>query len=453
MQIHHLGPKSLRNWNRSNVSRPTGFAKGVLIYLAVATVVVGSACMPARIAHAGEQPGDDAGPYHTPLAGEALHGVIMGKRVDIPARDRGNVTALMLGGVLYSPPQGDTSVTPLGALFVKRMWPSSRTRDVVSIFLNDLEYDRSFDHLELVTRLDTNTIPVAQREVVNNRAIDASQVIWGTAVASIGPGLRYKVAPFQVDNDLRLQLLAKLGYFYADKTDATAPNLVLPPDTSLYGVKLRFRFDGMRRNILELPHQGVAAGFDLDYTHRAHWSNFGALPNGLSRKSDTQNYVQFDGYITAVGGIPGLSERNRVRFSLHAGTTSRDSADRYNAIWIGGDPLPTESGDLSRIDYPGATYNQVLVSHYALADLQYRRELAFYLYLQLRETFIWADRGTVTGNSRFVFRSARGWASTIGLDSGFLWDSVLSVGFSWDTGFLRNGHPGGGLIVTWNKAL
>ncbi len=226
--------------------------------------------------------------YHTPLAGEPLHAVVMGQPVDIPARDRGQVTALTLGGVFYAPKQGDTSVTPIGALFIKRMWRSSRTRDVISIFVNDLEYDRSFGKVELVSQFENNTIPTGQREVVNNQAIESSDAVWGTVIASMGPGLRYKVAPFQVDNDLRLQLLGRVGYFYTARTSATGANLVLPPDTMLYGFKLRGRYDGMRRNLLELPHEGMAAGFDLDYMHRDHWAGFGTLPGGLSSKDDTQ---------------------------------------------------------------------------------------------------------------------------------------------------------------------
>src|ERR1035441_638779 len=46
--------------------------------------------------------------YHTPLAGEPLHTVFMGKSVDIPAMDRSRVTALTLGGAFYTPKQGDT---------------------------------------------------------------------------------------------------------------------------------------------------------------------------------------------------------------------------------------------------------------------------------------------------------------------------------------------------------
>jgi hypothetical protein len=155
----------------------------------------------------------------------------------------------------------------------------------------------------------------------------------------------------------------------------------------------------------------------------------------------------------AAGAIPGLSEKNRGFLSLHGGFTPWKSADRFNAITIGGGPLPGESDDLCRPDYPGAMFNQVLVSNYALAALEYRRELAFFMHLRLRETFIWADRAAVTESNKFLFKSTIGAATTIGLDTGFFWNSALYLGYSWDSGFIRNGKPGSGLILAWYKSF
>jgi len=443
-----------------------GRAGILIVSLSFAGTLAGPGWMGQGIAHAGQESvasasraesgsasAGEAGEYHTALAGEPLHTVFMGIPVDIPARDRSRETALMLGGIFYTPKQGETSGTLLGALYVKRMWEESRTRSVISIFVNDLEYDRSFGNLELVTRFDNNTLPVGQKEVVNNREIEASDTVWGTVLGSLGPGLRYRVAPFQVDNDLRLQLLGKLGYFYARRTAATGPNLVLPPDTMLYGAKLRGRYDGMRRNLLELPHSGLAAGFDLDFMHRDRWADFGTIPDAPFTRRNTQNYLQFNGYLMGAGGVPGLSEKNRIFFSLHGGVTSPKSADRYNAITIGGGPLPIESDDLCRPNYPGTMFNQVLVSNYALAALEYRRELAFFIYLHLRETLIWADRAAVTDANKFLFKSSSGASTTIGLGSGFFWNSELYLGYAWDSGFVRNGKPGSGLILTWYKSF
>ncbi|MFZ3209135.1 MAG: porin [Geobacteraceae bacterium] len=395
----------------------------------------------------------EAAEYRTPLAGEPLHTVIMGKSLDIPALDRGRVTAMMLGGVFFTPKQGETSGTPIGALYLKRVWEKSRTRNVISVFVNDLEYDRSFGNLELITRFENHTLPVSQKEVVNNREIKSSDAVWGRVIASAGPGIRYKVAPFEVDNDLRMQLLGRVGYFYANRTSDTGPDLVLPPDTMLYGVKLRGRYDGMRRNLLELPHTGMAVGFDLDYMYRDKWANFGAIPDALFTSANTRDYVQFNGYFMGVGSIPGLSEKNRILFSFHGGITPHKSADRYNAITIGDGPLPGESDDLCRPDYPGTMFNRVLVSNYAMAALEYRRELAPFIYLRLRETFIWANRAAVTDSNKFLFKSSTGAATTIGLDTGFFWNSALYLGYSWDSSFIRNGKSGSGLILAWSKSF
>jgi len=219
----------------------------------------------------------------------------------------------------------------------------------------------------------------------------------------------------------------------------------------LYGVKLRGRYDGMRRNLLELPHTGLAAGFDLDFMHRARWANFGTIPDAIFTKGNTQDYVQFNGYLMGAGGIPGLSERNRMLFSLHGGVTPQKSADRYNAINIAGGPLPIESDDLCRPDYPGTMFNQVLVADYALAALEYRYELTFFMFLHLRETFIWADRAAVTNTNTFLFKSSTGAATNIGIGTGFSWKSELYLGYSWDSGFIRNGKPGSGLLLAWYK--
>jgi hypothetical protein len=261
------------------------------------------------------------------------------------------------------------------------------------------------------------------------------------------------VAPFQVDNDLRIQFLGRVGYFYARRTSDTAPNRVLPRDTMLYGVKVRGRYDGIRRNLMELPHTGVAAGFDVDFMHRDAWASFGTIPDALFTEEDTRDYLQSSGYILGVVGIPGLSEKNRILASLHGGTTRGKSADRFNAITIGGGPLPGESDDLYRPDYPGTMFHRVLVTNYALAVLEYRRELAFFIYLHVRETFMWAERAAVTDTNTFLFKNTNGEAATIGLDTGFLWKSKIYLDYSWDSGFVRNGKPGSGLIFTWNKAF
>jgi hypothetical protein len=402
----------------------------------------------------GSDPTGNDSVYHTPLAGEPYHTIFMGEPVDVPAEDRGHVTALTIGGTYYTPKQGNTKFQPIVSLYVKRVWEESRTHDIISVFVNNLEYDRSLDdHVELVSLFDNYTIPVAQKLVLNNQEIDATSLKYGTIWASLGPGLRYKVAPFQIDNDLRLQLLARAGYFYVRSTSDTSPSIILPPDTALYGAKLRARYDGMRRNILELPHVGFAAGFDVDYTDRYHWSDHGVPGAGFSTKANTQRYAQGTGYFMGVGGIPGLSEKNRILASFHGGGMDKHSTDRFNAFTIGGGPLPSETDDLYRPDYPGTMFNNIYVSDYALTAVEYRRELAFFMYLHLRGSFIWAHQAAVSNTNQIVFKATDGQAATIGLDTGFFWDSEVYLDFSHDTGFVRGGKAGNSITLTWNKSL
>ncbi|HUL40995.1 MAG TPA: hypothetical protein VLV32_03690 [Burkholderiales bacterium] len=405
---------------------------------------------------AGDDIFGDSLAYHTPLAGEPYHTIFMGEPVNIPARNRGDVTSLTVGGSYYTPRQGSTAFQPIGAGYILRDEEDWRTRDVISVFVNSLEYDRNLDpahNLELVTLFENNTIPVAQKLTLNNQEINATSLKYGTILASIGPGLRYNVAPFQVDNNLRLQLLGRVGYFYDRRTGDTSPDYKLPPDTMLFGAKFRARYDGMRRNLLELPHTGFAGGLDIDYTDRNHWSDSGIPGVGERTQDQAQRYAMGSAYIVGVTGIPGLSEKNRVLASFHGGGMDKHSTDRFNAFTIGGGPLPSESDDLYRPDYPGTMFNDIYVSDYALTAVEYRRELTFFMYLHLRGSFIWAHQAEVSNTGQVVFAADRGQAATVGLDSGFFWNSEVYLDFSHDTGFIRFGKPGNSITFTWNKSL
>ena len=64
---------------------------------------------------------------NTPLAGEQYHTEVLGKPVDIPLRDRRNVTAINFG-VLWIP-NGPSflEVLPFGSLYLWRNWPECST--------------------------------------------------------------------------------------------------------------------------------------------------------------------------------------------------------------------------------------------------------------------------------------------------------------------------------------
>jgi hypothetical protein len=187
-----------------------------------------------------------AAEYHTLLAGEQNQTTFLGKTVFIPARDRGRITSLTLGGFLLEPEQGDTLGLPVVALYLRRINEEYRTRAVVSIFVNELEYDKSFGHLDWVGHFENFTLPYDRTEVVNNREIKPSSVTYGTLLGSLGAGLRFPVSPDQIDNDLRLQLLGRVGYFYAKRTKDTGADLTVPPSTAPRYRRTKYPNNGYR---------------------------------------------------------------------------------------------------------------------------------------------------------------------------------------------------------------
>jgi hypothetical protein len=388
--------------------------------------------------------------YETPLAGEASSESVWGHHVDIPARDRRNTLALTLGGTLFLPALGSSDALPMGALYWRRENPGSRTRLVFSAFYNELDHAVKYDKFELLAHLDNMTIPFPATEIVGGKEVKASSIVWGEATAWVGVGYRLPVAPFQTDNDLRLQLFYEGGYLYSSRTVDTGPDVRLPPDTATNGVRMRVRYDGMRRNILELLHKGVACGLDVEWQSRAHWSdaNYGGA---VYKKDETQEFAKLSGYLIAAAPVPGLSERDRMIFSVYGGTTAEEDLDRFSAFRIGG-PFPTESDDLARVPYPGAEFNQFPVSDYVIGTAEYRRELLFFLYLHLRGTLAWANRDVLTSRP-LRFRESRGQVLSVGLTSGLPWDSILYLEYSYDSGILRNGISGNSMMLLWSKSF
>ncbi len=162
--------------------------------------------------------------------------------------------------------------------------------------------------------------------------------------------------------------------------------------------------------------------------------------------------MKFSGYLLGAFGIPGLSERNRVLVSAYGGFAPGNNLDRFSAFRIGGGPFPTETDDLWRVSYPGAMFDQFPVSDYVVGTVEYRRELLFFLYLHLRETFAWANRDVLTQRN-LKFSEDHGQTFSVGITSGFFWHSQLYLEYAHDTGILRNGPEGESWLVVWSKSF
>jgi hypothetical protein len=426
--------------------------RGILsAFLAIVTTV--SVCVATPFCHCawGDETLPDTGAqkpkYHTPLAGEDGVATFLGKTVDIPTVDRSNLTSITVGGTLLEPRQGAMGALPVVAFYHRRIWDHSRTRNVVALFVNELEYEKRVGPVELVTHFENYTLPTDTTEVLKGDEIKQTALYWGDVIGSVGPGIRLRVSPGEPDNDFRLQLLGRVGYMYAHRSHArTSPGVIVPPDTPLYGGRIRIRYDGLRRNLLELPHYGVAAGCDLDFIHRDRWRSLTPGSDSIHR-----NYLQGHGYFVAATGIPGLSERNRLLVHINGGKTSENASDRFNAIQINGGPAPTEADDLIRPYFAGMFYDNIRTTAYATASLTYRRELAFFMYLSLAGSYIWGDRATVKGFDQVVFKEKSGTSATVAIDSAVIWNSSIYLAYTWDSGFIRNGRSGSGVTLLWNK--
>ncbi len=390
-------------------------------------------------------------PYCTPLAGKPLTTTVFGNDISIPARDRNNVLALVLGVTLFEPAFGDTELLPIGALYAKHRWGDTRFRGTFSILVNDLDISRSFGNLQLLGHLDNNTVPFPSAEIAGGHEVKRTSIEWGEVNGRLGIGLRLPVQPFECDNDLRIQFFYQGGYLYSRRVAETGRSVRLPPDTLVHGPLFRIRYDGLHRNLMELPHGGVAAGFDADFGHRDTWSdaNYGGA---LYTRDETRDYLKVSGYLIAAGGIPGLSERNRLIASFYGGFAPYGALDRFSAFRIGGGPFPSESDDLYRQVYPGAMFSQFPASDYLIGALEYRRELLFFLYLHLRSTFAWVNRDIFTAR-RLRFLADSGQAFSAGITTGMPWDSELYLEYSYDTHILRNGNAGSNVLVLWSKSF
>ena len=429
----------------------------VLISLLFCTILAGS---PGDKAFAGDAP--DAAQvtrespatepeYHTPLAGEPTTQEAFGRTVNIERRNRDNATALVLAATAFTPPLAEDRLLPFGAIYLKHRWDETRFRGIFSILVNEVDLSETYGKWQLLGHLDNNTVPFAQTEIAGGQTVLRTSIVFGTVNGRVGAGLRIPVAPFQADNDLRAQLFYQLGYLYSGRTADSGPNVVLPPDTLVHGPLLRIRYDALRRNLMELPHEGMAAGMDAEFVRRDSWSdaNYGGA---TFTRDETRDYFKLSGYLNAVTGIPGLSEKNRLLFNFYGGFAPYGTLDRFSSFRIGGGPLPSETDDLYRQVYPGAMFNQFPVSEYLVGSAEYRRELLFFLYLHLRATYGWVNRQIFT-TRRLKLLENSGEAYTAAIDSGFLWNSQLSLEYSYDTSILRNGQAGSTVTLIWSKGF
>lgn len=395
---------------------------------------------------------DDSADYHTPLAGAQCDIECLGRKFALPQRDRENAKAVVLGGSLFTPDLAGHSFIPIGALYYKHRFDDLRVRGTFSIVVNDVNASKSFDGLQLLAHLDNRTIPFAATEIDRGEEVQGTAAEWGTVNGRLGVGWRRPVFPYHIDNDLRVQLYYQGGYLYSKRVHDTGATVLLPPDTLVQGALFRVRYDGLSRNLMELPHQGVAAGLDADFQARSNWSdaNYGAA---LFTKSATRDYLKVSGYLSAATGIPHLSEKNRLLGGVYGGFAPYGTLDRFSTFRLGGGPTPSESDDLERQVFPGAMFGQFPVSDYLIGSLEYRREIFSFLYCHLRATYARVRRENFSSEIPGNFLNESGQALTTGITSGFFFKSQLHLEYTYDSQILRSGTRGSNTILLWSKSF
>ena len=71
----------------------------------------------------------------------------------------------------------------------------------------------------------------------------------------------------------------------------------------------------LQRNILELPHYGVAAGTEIGFLRRDRWEDTGPFkPNGerLFLERYTRDYTWVSAYLLFAAPVPFLGDRHRL---------------------------------------------------------------------------------------------------------------------------------------------
>ncbi len=412
-------------------------------------------------------------PYKTPLAGSSwdfnmeegevqvlpvlpIDLDIDEREVAISARDRSTVAALNLGTSIVFPNVGGDTFVPFGAFFYKTQSADSsqRFQAILAGVANFVDYaDGSWNDSgwEAVFHAENVTIPVGQTETIEGNRANFTEIETGHTSGGIGLGWYTPVAPYHVDSYFSVQLLYELEYLYSSGEDETGDDVILPPDTFVHRLHLRFRWDSLDRNFIELPHKGWAFGGDVILAWRDRWRDHQFSDVFVFDKDDTKDYFKTSAYFVGALAIPNFSERHRVIITGHAGWMPAQNWDRFSALRVGGGPPGGETNSLYRPIFPGALFNQFIAEKYLVFSAEYRFEFNFFLFLHVRATWILGEFGFLKLNQ--LDTEDYGSALSVGVTSGFLWDSLLYFEYSLDDGFIRQGESGSSVLVSVSKSF
>lgn len=396
----------------------------------------------------------------TPRAGEAYTGTLFGSPVSAAERDRTHVTEIGLGFQWIPDGPERRVLVPSGGLF---FWRNSgggeaRLRAVVSGLYDDVRYDRRLapgSAWEAVATFENVTLPFTRSEYVEGERIASEELKWGSVKAGAGLGYRRALEPGHQDNALEAAITYEPGYLFFSRGDDTAKAFLLPRNTYEGRFHFRARADAFERNILELPHRGWAAGLDALAGRRSRWEDWGGPVSGIQSGEEGTSWQAVALYAAAAAGVPGVASERHCLVASAYGATGRH-LDRFSAFRLGGGSNAGDYESLSQPILPAAAFEEFFSSRYGIANLEYRYQALFFLYLQARGTIARLDRPRFSSGGTVENETDTLRAVTAAVTSGFLWDSSLEIAYSrnFDLFRQRNGvaKPGrGAFYFFWTK--
>ena len=223
-----------------------------------------------------------AGTYRTPLSGEGFDTEVFGEKVTVPTRNRRFLNAWDLGVSAVSPGVKQSSILPVATLYFWRR-PASESwlfRAVIVGLYNEIMASQQLSPssgLELIGGFENLTIPFGQSYYIDGRRIDAEELNSGWIRPGVGLGFRGQLKPFdgvgEIDNMWEAGLLFEPAFYYFRRGPRTATAYAMPTDYLELRAHARFRYDALRRNLLELPHLGFHLGADMTQGWRSHWKD------------------------------------------------------------------------------------------------------------------------------------------------------------------------------------
>jgi hypothetical protein len=202
--------------------------------------------------------------------------------------------------------------------------------------------------------------------------------------------------------------------------------------------RLAMRWDSLERNLMDLAHEGFAAGFDATYGWRTNWEDWGIA--GQTARLAGREPKQLTGLRRRATGVPWTNERHRLIGMLHAGQGWQ--LDRFSQPRVGGGPRGNEFMSLARPIVPGSAISEFTPDkHYAIALAEYRYELFFFAYLSAYGGVAYLDRERL-GAQRFAGGIRNRTTADPGrrrLTSGFLFRSQLQLEYNYNFDVIRDG--------------